>query len=137
MAAVVWSATAAHSAESPAERDYGRTCLALAIYAEARGEPWAGQEEVGAVVMRRYRIAKTSICAVVFEAGQFEGVESWDPPRVAKDPAAWATAWDVADLLLGDHAEPAEDCAGALQFRVATGDRRALCRIGNHEFFKE
>ena len=122
--------------------DYGRTCMALAIYSEARGEGYDGQAAVGKVVLNRVRTGMApSICDAVQAYGQFEGITVWPYPRVPDDPNAWRAAQAVADdVISGRYILAPDNCENALYFRSA--DLRLPlnamkeCKIGRHIFFQ-
>lgn len=125
------------------ERDYGRTCLALVMFAEARSDGIAGMREVGRVVLRRVvdpqeRFA-TDICGVAMDPDQFVAFRVWKPPRRPEymDRQAWNAAQAIADELLRDGANGTDTgpCIGALYFNQ-TQRGSALCRVGVHYFYK-
>ncbi len=78
------------------------TCLALAIYFEARGEPVDGQAAVAGVVLER--VASDSypdtICEVVFQRKQFSAFNSGIPK--VTDKTAWIASETVARAVLDD-----------------------------------
>lgn len=65
-------------------------CLALNVYHEARGEPFAGQVAVAQVTMRRAGYKAERVCEVVMAPRQF----SWTGSKKKKpaDRAAWGRA---------------------------------------------
>lgn len=111
-------------------------CLAMTVYHEARGEGFAGQAAVAAVVMNRVRSPRfpDDVCAVVTQPGQF--TFRWRPPRNGK---AWERAVDVAAMTLaGILPDPT---GGALWYhsrRIGppTWTRgKTAVTIGNHTFY--
>lgn len=75
--------------------------LSHIIYAEARGEPYAGQVAVGAVVMNRVRSSSfpNSIAGVIYQSGAFDAVSdgqiNMTPDATAKKAAQDAyNGWD-------------------------------------------
>ncbi|SLN76881.1 cell wall hydrolase [Oceanibacterium hippocampi] len=84
-----------------------RDCLAKAVYFEARGEPYMGQLAVALVIANRMQDRRypDSACGVVYQnatrrnACQFSFACDGrsDTPR---DPASWARAQGVADMVL-------------------------------------
>ena len=68
----------------------GLTCLAVAIYFEARSEPVAGQEAVAAVVLNRVEDERypDDICSVVFEPKAFSFTHDGKSDRLPKNEAA-------------------------------------------------
>ena len=86
------------------------TCLAVAIFFEARGEPYEGKEAVANVIINRMedRRYPNSVCAVVNEHKAFsythDGLHD-DPTRhtAYQDKIAWVEAQEVAkDALDGN-----------------------------------
>ena len=86
-------------------------CLALSVWAEARGEPIKGQIAVAEVVLSR-----GEPCEVIQAPGQFEGVERMPYPREPwkRDPYGWrlalAAAWTAMET------DMQTDCAGSTHF---------------------
>lgn len=124
--------------------DYGRACLALAGYAEARGEGDAGMATVMAVVLERTTDPRwpDTVCDVVEQPGQFEALARWQPPRHPErdEPEAWTRAQRLAEQLLADDRTlvPAA-CAGATSFQrgPAASGLVPACIVGRHSFFRE
>lgn len=115
--------------------------LARAIYAEARGEPFAGQVAVGAVILNRVRSGEfpDSVTEVILQQGQGtyqfspvqDGSIKLEPDELALQAAVQAICgWDPT--------------GGALFFynpRTATDDwirtLPVVARIGNHVFARK
>ena len=83
------------------------TCLAVAIFFEARGEPYEGKEAVANVIINRvedHRYPDT-VCGVIWEPKQFsythDGLHD-DPTRHTghQDKIAWAESQEVAKEAL-------------------------------------
>ena len=75
--------------------------IAKAIYGEARGEPYAGQVAVGAVIMNRVKSSKfpNTIAGVIYQSGAFDAVSDGQinltPDATAKKAAQDAlNGWD-------------------------------------------
>ena len=75
--------------------------IAKAIYGEARGEPYAGQVAVGAVIINRVRSSKfpNTIAGVIYQSGAFDAVSdgqiNLNPDSTAKKAAQDAlNGWD-------------------------------------------
>lgn len=82
------------------------TCLAKVVYFEARGEPPAARREVAEVVLNRVeRGFAPTICAVVYQRGQFPWAAR--APRV-REAARYADARELAFRLLAGF-EPRTD----------------------------
>jgi N-acetylmuramoyl-L-alanine amidase len=115
------------------------TCLAGAIYFEAKGEPLPGQLAVAEVIINRAesgRFAK-SVCAVVKQAGQFSFVRGGRIPAIANN-ANYRTAVAVAQVALRDQWEsPAPKALFFHARRVSPGWRMTkVASIGNHVFYR-
>lgn len=123
------------SSYTPGEDDSGELALlARLISAEARGEPYAGQVAVGAVVLNRVEHPSfpNTIAEVIYQPGAFSCLMDgqWDEP-VAD------SAWDAArDALAG-----VDPSGGAIYyFNPATAtsawiwSRPEILTIGNHRF---
>lgn len=121
-------------------RDYGRTCLALVMFGEARSDGEAGMREVGRVVLRRVLDPQerfgADICSVATDREQFLVFATWRVPRQPErtDPKEWAIAERLAAELVGAGPEAADvgPCPGALYFNQTPG--KAICHIGVHYF---
>ncbi|MEG3088408.1 cell wall hydrolase [Sphingomonas sp. PB4P5] len=115
------------------------TCLAGAIYFEAKGEPLPGQLAVAEVIINRAasgRFAK-SVCAVVKQAGQFSFVRGGRIPAIANN-ANYRTAIAVAQVALRDQWDsPAPKALYFHARRVSPGWRMTkVASIGNHVFYR-
>lgn len=125
-----------------------QTCLALAIYFEARSEPRAGQQAIGEVIVNRVRSEAypDSVCDVVLQGGaskryfcQFSFFCDGLPDRPVNRHAwkqanhiAWqvltgGTARHLQDNVLHYHAVYVSPPWAETMFRVA--------RIGKHLFY--
>ena len=114
------------------------TCMAVAIYFEARGEPIDGQMLVAETIINRVEDERwpDTVCEVVKQPNQFSFYSDGksDKPR---DAEAYATALEVAAVALsGDHS-----WSGSLYYH--TLDVRPVWRhalqpigvVGNHIFY--
>ena len=84
-----------------AQLDPETTCLATAVYFEARGESVEGQLAVARVVMNRAASGKypPDWCSVIKQPAQFSFVlRNGDFPQVDTGCAAWAKAQAIAEL---------------------------------------
>lgn len=83
-------------------------CLALAVYFEARSEPWEGQLAVAQVVMQRVEDSRFpgTVCDVVYHGGEkprFRCQFSWycdGRPDTPYNTEAWEYAQIVASAAL-------------------------------------
>ena len=80
------------------------TCLATAVYFEARGESVEGQLAVARVVMNRAASGRypTSWCATVKQPWQFSFVRNGQFPYVDSDCDAWRKAQGIARLAMSN-----------------------------------
>ena len=84
--------------------DEQATCLATAVYFEARGESLEGQLAVAHVVMNRAASGQypTSWCEVVKQPWQFSFVRHGQFPAINYSSAAWAKAQGIARLAMAN-----------------------------------
>ena len=118
------------------------TCLAKAVYYEARGESADGQAAVAQVVLNRTHRASypSNVCAVVFQGVNRGGCQFSFACNGAMnrpiEPVAWSRARRVAANALGGHVMTA--VGQAVSFHVgsfASESSGAIARIGSHVFF--
>ena len=83
-----------------AQLDTESTCLATAVYFEARGESLEGQLAVARVVMNRAASGKypPDWCSVVKQPAQFSFVRNGEFPQVDTGFDEWARAQAIAEL---------------------------------------
>ena len=93
--------TSSSSSSSSSSNTSNVNLLARLIYGEARGEPYAGQVAVGAVVMNRVKSSSfpNSISGVIYQSGAFDAVSDGQinltPDATAKKAAQDAiNGWD-------------------------------------------
>lgn len=115
-------------------------CLALNVYHEARGEPFAGQVAVAQVVMRRARYDRARACAVVAAPRQFSWTRT--PSRV-RDKAAWGRAVLAAQkALLWAKGAGVDESRGADHYHASHVRPRwargmwPVRQIGGHLFYR-
>jgi len=79
------------------------TCLALAIYFEARGESDHGQRMIARVVVNRMKSPKfpDELCDVIMQPKQFSFVRNGKIPK-PKNKAAWEKSKALANEILQD-----------------------------------
>lgn len=132
------------------------SCLARAIYFEARGEPEEGQMAVGRVILNRTRssVYPSSICGVVYENRthrnrcQFSFACDGRPDRIG-DLDSWGIILYRAAVLIAQENQCSDETAsaGPIAFsthyhatRVSPRWSRLLqqtARIGRHVFYVE
>jgi spore germination cell wall hydrolase CwlJ-like protein len=122
--------------------DAGQSCLASAVYFEARGESLEGQLAVAEVVLNRVRsgLFPATICGVVRQPAQFSFVRRGHIPRVDRDAPAWRRAVAIARIAQSGEA-PRQVPADALWYHARSVhpgwcDRLdQTARIGLHVFY--
>lgn len=124
----------------PAELSRELTCLASAIYHEAKSESFNGQLAVGRVIVARSKSGRfaDTYCGVVFQPSQFSFVRGGSMPAVPKASRQWKTAVAIAQIAHeGSWRSPVE---GALYFHaafVSPGWRLTrMARVDNHVFYR-
>ena len=121
-------------------------CMALAVYSEARGEPYKGQVAVASVVLNRATKNNTDVCTEINKNGQFP----WAKTKFKKVKGkyhlivnhmkpddAWFSALTLASNMLEgtEKAIPkliAFDSKPHPEWKLAKA-----YKIGNHHFYKE
>lgn len=125
-----------HEAELPREL----SCLAGAIYFEAKGESLEGQLAVGRVVVNRARSGRfpSSYCGVVFQPSQFSFVRGKAMPPINRASRDWKEA--VAIARLADEGRRASPAEGALFFHATHVSPKwrltRIARVDNHVFYR-
>lgn len=133
-------ATLVASQEIPAEVSSELSCLAGAIYFEAKSETLEGQLAVGRVVVNRARSGRfpSSYCGVVFQRSQFSFIRGRAMPAINHASRDWREALAVARLA--DEGRVASPAEGALFFhatRVSPNWRLTrIARVDNHVFYR-
>jgi N-acetylmuramoyl-L-alanine amidase len=147
---------------SQAHEHLEKTCLALNVYHEARGESLSGQEAVAYVTITRAKenlaeFGGPSICSVVFhrnvrEDGKLIAEFSWTSMgSLAKrrlKAAPWTKAWTIAEEWLDGGGSMREDLEGARYYlNLKHASPAGLCwfsrnavplgaTVGNHSFYR-
>jgi spore germination cell wall hydrolase CwlJ-like protein len=116
------------------------TCLASAIYFEAKSESLEGQYAVGRVVIARAQSGRypSTYCGVVYQPSQFSFVRGGKMPAINKASRDWREAVAIAQLADADSWDsPVE---GATSFHAARVSPRwhltRMARLGNHVFYR-
>ncbi len=116
------------------------SCMAGAIYFEAKGEPLAGQLAVAHVILNRTKSGRfpKSICSVVTQRGQFSFVRGGRIPNVNRSNAAYLKALAVARVAIGKLWD--SPAGNALYFHATSVSPRwrmaRVAAIGHHVFYK-
>ena len=116
------------------------TCLALALYHEARGEPRIGQLMVAKVIVNRMASDRwpSDMCGVVTQHRQFSFVRKGEAPK-PKDKVAWGTSQTLAAEILQDpDMLPRSGVDHFHATRVKPIWRKGLyrvARVGQHVFY--
>ena len=123
------------------------TCLAQAVYFEARSESTEGQEAVAQVVINRTRMANYphSVCGVVYQGGerstgcQFTFVCDGSMSRPI-EPAAWGRALAIANQALSGFVyQPMVDAAhyhASWMTPYWSSSVEKIRQIGGHIFYR-
>jgi spore germination cell wall hydrolase CwlJ-like protein len=133
-------------------------CMALNIYHEARGEPFAGKVAVADVVLNRTKDSRTpdTVCAVVYEG--LRGISgkmyltkcqfSWYCDGKSDEPTedmAWQESLNIARQMLGKDNYYRGLTEGATHYHAyditpplwtKNIDVRVVGRIGGHIFYR-
>jgi hypothetical protein len=116
------------------------TCLASAIYFEAKSESLEGQYAVGRVVIARAQSGRypSTYCGVVYQPSQFSFVRGGKMPAINRSSRDWREAVAIAQLADADSWEsPVE---GAISFHAARVSPHwhltRMARLGNHVFYR-
>lgn len=133
-------APAAHagSAANPSQREV--SCLAEAVYFEARGTGADGEAAVAHVIVNRTNDPKfpDSVCGVVADGCQFSYRCDGRSDALA-DPKARASAFKVAEAVLAADDDPT---GGALFFHSSRAEpgwfakRKRVAKIGGNVFYR-
>ena len=126
------------------------TCLAEAVYYEARGESLEGQRAVAEVVLRRTRDHRfpNTVCGVVYQGAHKRNACQFSfacdgLTRGRRDRGAWKRAVDAAHYEAIGEGRLVDSTAGAQYFhtvRVNPGWSRQFirtARIGSHIFYRQ
>jgi spore germination cell wall hydrolase CwlJ-like protein len=133
---------AAEQAANRAANQVESTCLAQALYYEARGEGERGEEAVAEVILHRARSGHhpDTICGVVHEPHQFSFLQDGSTRRKL-DPEAWKAANSLAARII--RGEIVTDMTRSATFYhqadVRPGWADAFVRtaqVGNHIFYR-
>lgn len=122
--------------------DEEQRCVAVAIYHEARGEPFPGQLAVAEVIMNRARSGRypTTLCGVVKQPWQFSFVRGGRFPAVNEASPAWSYAQALTRIAANRLADALpEDVLWYHADYVAPSWGRRLSRvekIGAHIFYR-
>jgi len=129
-----------NSTPLPAALSDEMTCLAGAVYFEARSETLAGQLAVGRVIIARANSGRfpASYCGVVLQPSQFSFVHGHAMPAVNKDSRLWQQAVKIATIAdKGVWKSPVE---GAMFFHAArvspSWGKTRMARVDNHIFYR-
>lgn len=124
----------------PEELSHDLTCLAGAIYFEAKGESLEGQLAVGRVIVTRSKSGRfpETYCGVVYQPSQFSFVRGKSMPTINRNSRHWKNAVAIAQIAHeGTWRSPVE---GALFFHaayVSPGWRlKRMARVDNHVFYR-
>ncbi|WP_344696081.1 cell wall hydrolase [Sphingomonas rosea] len=119
-------------------------CIAVAVYHEARGEPFDGQLAVAEVIMNRAASGRYpgSWCEVVKQPWQFSFVNprTGSIPRVNRESASWSYAKAIARIATTNAADaiPADVLWYHADYVAPSWGRRLAMveKIGAHLFYR-
>ena len=133
-------AAAVAAQDEPDEASAELSCLAGAIFYEAKGEPLAGQLAVAEVIMNRAKSGRfaSSICSVVTQRGQFSFVRGGRIPSINPNRADYRIAMAVAQVALDDAWDSPASSAMFFHARHARPGwaKQRVASIGNHVFYR-
>jgi spore germination cell wall hydrolase CwlJ-like protein len=125
------------------KRRSDQTCLAETIYYEARGLSEQGQIAVAYVALNRSRAKRKSLCAIVYEKGQFSWVHNRSLLRRKKDPAAWQHCNQLAKDFMANPGRYRDPTHGATMFhvrglrvRMSIYPVQTTANINGHTFYR-
>lgn len=126
------------------------TCLAEAVYYEARGESLEGQRAVAEVVLRRTRDHRfpSTVCGVVYQGAEKRNACQFSFAcdgigHGRRDRMAWKRAVEVAEYEAVGEGRLVDSTAGAQYFHTTRVNppwsRRFIrtARIGTHIFYRQ
>lgn len=114
-------------------------CIAIAVFAESRGESALGQALVAATVVNRARSLSIDECSVISASGQYHATLSADPWLI--DAAAWRRSLDIAQIVRNDEYDMAS-CAGVTHFHHNdvnphwSSTLNYACKVGDHTYYR-
>jgi len=121
----------------PAYSQSDVSCMAHAVYHEARGESIKGQEAVAHVVLNRSKsdMFPNSICGVVYQPHQFTNIKQTKPRF---DSLAWNQAMLIsAKTLAGLSKDPTNGAKyfyAHMKVKPKWSESKLKIKIGNHSF---
>ena len=105
------------------------SCIAEAIYFEARGESVQGQKAVAQVILNRVKIKKKSACSVINEKNQFSFKKN--KKRKILDKESYARALKIAKTA---RPSPSFKMDSFSNYRAFN---KPAVKIGNHYFVRQ
>ncbi len=113
------------------------TCLATAVYFEARGEPVEGQLAVAQTILNRVESGRfaSSICGVINQPHQF----SFDRARAPRPGSDWQRAQAIARIAAEDmwrDVVPRAIAFHAVRVSPKWAGKTRVATIGNHIFYR-
>jgi N-acetylmuramoyl-L-alanine amidase len=118
------------------------TCMAQALYYEARGEGQNGQEAVAEVILQRVKSGghPDTICGVVREPRQFSFLTDGSTKREL-DPDAWQSAKELATRIVRGELVTSLTRRALFYHQVDiqpawAGEMVRTVKIGNHIFYR-
>lgn len=115
-------------------------CLALNVYHEARGEPFAGRVAVALVVRNRAEKHGTSVCWETFRESQFSWTNDMRNLRALPSGDKWDEAQVVARMVMGGTDDFTRGATHYHTLGIRPRWTRSLVKIGtwgSHVFYRE
>ena len=138
---LLFAALATHGHQVKAEKAEV-TCMAQALYYEARGEGQNGQEAVAEVILQRVRsgVHPDTICGVVREPRQFSFLTDGSTSR-ALDTEAWQSAKQLAARIVRGEVVTSLTRRALFYHQVDiqpawANEMVRTAQIGNHVFYR-
>ena len=120
--------------------DAESTCLATAIYYEAKSESLSGQIAVAQVMLNRTKSSRfpETLCGVVMQPHQFSFVRNGRLPTIAKNNQQWRTARAVAEVAREKLWHPVVGNAMFFHAKRVSPHWHAteVASLGNHIFYR-
>lgn len=114
-------------------------CIAIAVFAESRGESVLGQALVASTVVNRARNLAIDECAVISASGQYHATLSADPWLIDED--AWRRSLDIASVVRDGEYDLAS-CRGVTHFHANhvtphwSSTLNYACKVDGHTYYR-
>lgn len=128
-----------HASDLRQDASVESRCVALAVFAEARGESVLGQAAVAHTVLQRVAKTRSHPCDIV-ASNQYVIIQPKDPWLI--DQRAWSRAVDISEAVISGDYDLAS-CHGATHFHNRrekpywTRYLEFKCTVDAHDFYRE